>query len=198
MGFKNYAVDVFGANSGSIKLPKQKYQYAVEFLSDLAENVMIGRQFNVSNVTLPSTTYNTITNNSYNKKVISILGKTYNPVTMTIRDDREGNLNRFLSAYDNHYFGQAPTRSSDMRTYNFTANENLQPVKNKDPINMIMILNFSGTVEDGADGGDVYTLFRPVITQVGRDTLNYADSGIVEHTVTFDYEYYDVKFNDKI
>jgi|TARA_B100000131_G_scaffold272707_1_gene273817 hypothetical protein len=227
MGFKNYAVDVYGPNTGSIKLPKQKYQYAVEFLTDLAENKMMGRQFNVSTVSLPSVQYQTQTNNSYNRKVISILNKQYSPVTMTIRDDREGVLNQFLSEYDQHYFGKpSSTRSTDMRNTSFQENENLKIVNRKDPINMIMIHNFSGTSDTGqfaekipANTGDpaitgfdpgtlvfantvepqsygqnTYMLYRPVITNVGRDTLSYADSSIVEFSISFEYEYFEVEF----
>ena len=214
MGFKNYAVDVYGANSGSIKLPKQKYQYAVEFLTrgDFPID-MSGKRFDVSNITLPSTTYSTQTNNSYNRKVISILGKTYNPVTMAIYDDRAGNINKFLTKYDNHYFSSPPTdegphgrptsfyRSTDLRNYNFqTHSENLKVAKSKDPILVLKIYNFSGYApadnsgSTEGHGADVYTLYRPVISSFARDTLNYADSGLVQTNITFEYEYYDVAF----
>ena len=217
MGFKNYAVDVYGANSGSIKLPKQKYQYAVEFLTrgDFPID-MSGKRFDVSNITLPSTTYNTQTNNSYNRKVISILGKTYNPVTMSIYDDRAGNINKFLTKYDNHYFSSPPTdegphgrstsfyRGTDLRNHSFisTHGENLKVAPFKDPILVLKIYNFSGYAPAGnsgasdteGHGADVYTLYRPVITGFARDTLNYADSGLVQTNITFEYEYYDVEF----
>ena len=151
------------------------------------------------------------------------MNKQYAPVTMTIRDDREGVLNQFLSEYDQHYFGK-PTniRSTDMRNTSFVQNENLKVVNRKDPINMIMIHNFSGTAGNGdffqepANTGDpaitgidpgtlfnagprsygqnTYMLYRPVISNVARDTLSYADSSVVEFTIAFEYEYYEVEF----
>ena len=37
-------------------------------------------------------------------------------------------------------------------------------------------------------------LYRPVITNVSRDTLSYADSSIVEFSISFEYEYFEVEF----
>lgn len=190
MGFRNYAVEHFGPKSSSVKLPKQKYAYAVEFLTSLED--FSGRQYNVQNVALPGTTYNTQTNNSYNKKVISVLSKTYSPVQMQIYDDRADSLNNFLINYDAHFFNKVNDRSTDMRTFGFPDdnNEGLAPVDAKDPISQIKIIHFPNTMERVS--ATVYTLFRPVITNVARDTLTYAEAGTSMISITVDYEYFTV------
>ena len=194
MAIRNFAQEYYSTNSASTRLPKQKYQFAVDFFVNPVATALTGidgRYFDAVQVTLPSVNYNVQTLNSYNKKHIATLNKTYQPVSITIYDDKDSVLTEFLKAYDAIFFNQpAPDiRSSNFNPLHFSqASEGVKLADFQDPLFAINIQVY-GSHEDGRRA-DIYNLIRPVITNVSRDQLNYADSSPIMHQLTVEYEYF--------
>ena len=194
MAIRNFAQEYYSTNSASTKLPKQKYQFAVDFFVNpeaLDLTGIDGRYFDAVQVTLPSVNYNIQTLNSYNKKHIATLNKTYQPVSFTIYDDKDSVLTRFLKAYDAIFFNQPSPldRSSNFNPIHFSsAREGVKLADMQNPLFAINIQVFGG--QPDGNRADVYNLIRPIITNVGRDQLSYADSSPIQHQLTVEYEYF--------
>ena len=194
MAIRNFAQEYYSTNSASTTLPKQKYQFAVDFFVNPVATALTGidgRYFDAVQVSLPSVNYNTQTLNSYNKKHIATLNKTYNPVSISIYDDKAGVLTNFLKEYDKIFFNQpAPeARSSNFNPLHFSnAREGVKLAEFQNPLFAINIQVY-GSHSNGRDA-DIYNLIRPVITSVGRDQLSYADSSPIMHQLTVEYEYF--------
>lgn len=153
---------------------------------------MNGRLFEVGATSLPGVNYATQVNNSYNTKVISVVNRTYTPVTMTIRDASDGRLNSFLNTYDSNQFNSTQSnRQTDRQSFQFMAgiSEGIRPSTVRDPITMIVIRHYHNQSTNFAD---TYTLFRPVISTIERSSLSYAESTISQFNITFEYETYKV------
>jgi len=199
MAFRNYATEYYGQSITSVKLPKQKFYYYVKF--DLSDGVAQSlsafedKVFGATTVSLPGTTYNTTTNNSYNTKVINITGKNYTPVTMSIIDDQQGDLNQLHKLYDENIFNKVDdSRQTNRQMQDFTPNksEGLK-LSTKNFFQKINIFHRSN-LDHNESPGTHYTLFRPVIISFTRDTLDYgagAESTLTQ--ITFEYENYNHK-----
>jgi len=197
MGIRNYAIDYYSTSTASVKLPKLKFAHAVQFMVDpdipLLQDLYRATQgytFDVTSVTLPTVTYNTNTVNSYNKKHIYHTNKSYAPVQITLRDTRDSALNVGLAAYDRVFFNSAgPDRPTARNVLGFgNTAEGLKLNDSKDPIQQINIFTYHPNKQKVADQ---YKLIRPIVTNIARDTVSYADSSPIEISITVEYEYYD-------
>lgn len=202
MGILNHAQKVYGSPSATRVLPKYNFAYSVEFLLNpqLTDQSMNGRLFEVGTTTLPGVNYATQVNNSYNTKVISVVNRTYTPVTMTIRDASDGRLNSFLNTYDSNQFNSTQSnRQTNRQSFQFQEgfSEGIRTSTVRDPISMIVIRHYHN---QGTDFADTYRLFRPMISTVERSSLSYAESTISQFNITFEYETYkvDPSENDKL
>jgi hypothetical protein len=91
-----FGVPVAGGTT-SILMPKLQYRFRVNMLN-FGTNASV-REFtqNVISVTRPNLTHEEITLDAYNSKAYVAGKHTWDPVTITLRDDLNGNVNRAIA-----------------------------------------------------------------------------------------------------
>lgn len=181
-------------------LPRQKFQFSVSINhlqpSGGGSSLTKLTLDRISSMDLPSYSSNTTTVNNFNKKKLVQTGITYDPVTLTAYDTRDGDspisIENFLRNYFTYYYAGTMSADADTVTQthnliNFTSDTSgsgfkLQPQKYF--IDSIVI-----TRKHIAEGTfDEITLYNPIINSVAGDTLDYSDSGAVQYRIQFSYE----------
>lgn len=149
--------------------------------------------FSVETAEIPKMDFQVETLNEYNRKRLAYKKVQYQPVTTTFFDTSYGDLNFFLKAYNNYYFGDSNDSNANIMTwmrdsargtmnhvYNFGVQTIDQPL-----IDRITIFRLHGQKLVTS-----WTLFNPLISSVVYDTLDYSNSDVAKIAVTFDYEGY--------
>ena len=178
--------------------PKLKFQYHVSFsinsqaLKSLNFKYQHQNEINmlVKTAELPKFQIATETLNQYNRKKVVQTKIDYQPVNIVFHEDNFGVVRQLWENYYGYYYADAEA-SKIYGNYNRTAM--LGPGFIRTPygldnnssipfFNNITIYQFARRQFTSA------TLVNPVISQWSHDTMNYADSGPAQNTMTLAYE----------
>jgi hypothetical protein len=180
--------------------PKTRFLYHVVFEKNQAVKlpqgftpeklIQVGKL--VKRIDLPRYTIASETKNQYNRKTNIQTTINYDPVNVTLHDDRDNTVTAFWQNYYAHYFRDtlyAPTTYSkqispyeDQIRYRFGFDNDLtQGTTNfLSAIKIYQLHDHKFTQ---------YTLLNPIITSFSHDTMDAADgAGVVENTMTLAYE----------
>ena len=179
-------------------LPRHKFQFSVQ-LSHLTESggfttLDLNR---IVSIDMPSYDVQSTTINQFNKKRIVQQNITYSPISLIAYDTRDAQIEKFLKSYSKYYYGGVMDTAGGMLTMDdissvgfFDGNTGtgykLQDQK-------YFISKITITRESGGSDTNVITVWNPIITNIGADTLNYSESGLVEYRIDFLYEGYEIE-----
>ena len=161
------------ATGQGLLMPKLQYRFRVGLINfgTSADTTELTKQ--VQDVTRPNLTFENMELHTYNSKV-HLAGKhTWNPITLTLRDDQSGNVQRLVSQQLQKQFDflqQSSARSG--QDYKFRMS--------------IEILD-GGNGEFGATTLEEWDIMGAFIVNANYNTLNYAESGPV--TVSLELQY---------
>jgi hypothetical protein len=161
------------ANGQGLLMPKLQYRFRVGLVNFGVSNDTTELTKQVQDVTRPNLTFENMELHTYNSKV-HLAGKhTWQPLTLTLRDDQSGNVTRLVGQQVQKQFDfleQSSARSG--QDYKFRMN--------------IEMLD-GGNGRDAASTLEEWDLMGAFITNVNYNTLNYAESAPV--TVTMEIQY---------
>lgn len=94
----SFGVPTEAGDAQVVMMPKLQYRFRVQMIGFGADSY--SREFtqNVTSVTRPSLTHDEITVDSYNSKVFLAGKHTWDPLTITLRDDMNGTVSAAVSA----------------------------------------------------------------------------------------------------
>jgi hypothetical protein len=207
--------------NGLALAPKQKFLFHVffnlqnpEILKNPTDRGIVGAL--VKSAQLPSFKLDTDEYIQYNRKRLVHNRIKYDPITIKLHDDGQGNVLDMWQNYYQYYFNDSTYTYTEGIPNNNGANGRVD-YNDRDLYAAERIFQKAGwgrTVASPRTNGTkpaffkdikiygfnrggyvLYTLINPVITAWDHDTYDYADStGIMEHSVTLQYEavkYYD-------
>jgi len=208
--------------NGLALAPKQKFLFHVYFnlsdpslLKSSTDKGLVGAL--VKSVQLPSFKLDTEEYIQYNRKRLVHNKIMYEPITIKLHDDGEGNvLDMWNSYYQYHFADSKYDYNEGIQTApgpNGKATYGDRDLYNRDRVGQqagwgkTITSQFSDGNRKPAFFKDIkiygfnrggyiaYTLINPVITAWNHDTYDYAESnGVMEHSVTLQYEA--VKYSD--
>jgi len=182
-------------------LPRQKFQFSVSISHLQASgggSVLTTLELpRISSIDMPSYSSNTTTVNQFNKKKLVQTGITYDPITLTAYDTRDGDqtgsIEQFLREYFTYYY--AGTFNADAERFtqnhdllNFTLDNSGAGYKLQQKKYFINSITVTRKHLDGESPGNQIIYYNPIISAVQGDTLDYSDSGPVQYRITFSYE----------
>lgn len=187
MAIRNFAAEAFGKGGGGTLVPRQKFEFTlVLFMSGQAT------QFTqVSSVTLPSYSFDTVIANQYNRKRVVQTKINYDPVVVSFYDTFDNKFQTILESYIAHYYhgGQGiadriGTEGVETAVPNFQTDKGFTPNADRYFFPKIQI------IQHGVAGQyRETTIVNPMITDVRNDSVDYSDSQPVFYTVTFQPEF---------
>jgi hypothetical protein len=190
--------------------PKTRFLYHVVFEKNQAVKmpqgftpeklIQVGKL--VKRIDLPKYSIGAETKNQYNKKTNIHTTINYDPINVTLHDDRDNTVTAFWQNYYAHYFRDtlyAPTTYSkqispyeDQIRYRFGLDNDLT----QSTTNFLSAIKIYQLHDQKFTQ---YTLLNPIITSFSHDTMDAGDgAGIVENQMTLAYELvlYDSGFVD--
>ena len=160
------------SSAGTTLMPKLQYRFRVRFTGFAAEHKEVTQ--NVISTSRPNLTHEEVVVDSYNSKIYLAGKHTWDPITIVFRDDMSSRVIKKLGAQLNRQVDHADQSSSiSGNAYKFGV--------------QIETL-------DGANGAtkpsvfDNWTLQGCFITNVQYGDLNYADSSMVQVTLSIRFD----------
>ena len=127
--------------------------------------------------------------NRYNAKQIVQTNYEYSPITLVAYDTHSpSTIQTFLKEYSNYYF-QGPMNMTYAESLNLGTMWPAIGFKLNSNRNFIKTLNI---VRRDNQSTNLITVFNPIITSIDADTLDYADSSLVQYRLTLMYEGYNI------
>jgi hypothetical protein len=142
----------------------------------------------VKTIDLPTFNIDTQTHNQYNRQVHSQHKLNYNPVTVTFHDDQKDLIRSFLHTYANFFYNDS---KHDLGGGNYDTNDRYGGYRGNDyglsdgnqrffkDIRVYTMLQ-----KRFAE----YTLINPMLTSFGHDSHSYANTSVMQHNMTIQYE----------
>ena len=142
----------------------------------------------VKTIDLPTFNIDTQTHNQYNRQVHSQHKLNYNPVTVTFHDDQKDLIRSFLHTYANFFYNDS---SHDLGSGNYETNDRYGGYRGND---------FGMSDGNQRFFKDIrvytmlqkrfaeYTLVNPMLTAFGHDSHSYANTSVMQHNMTIQYE----------
>jgi len=142
----------------------------------------------VKTIDLPTFNIDTQTHNQYNRQVHSQHKLNYNPVTVTFHDDQKDLIRSFLHTYANFFYNDS---KYDLGSGNYDTNDRYGGYRGNDyglsdgnqrffkDIRVYTMLQ-----KRFAE----YTLVNPMITAFGHDNHSYANTSVMQHSMSIQYE----------
>jgi hypothetical protein len=142
----------------------------------------------VKTIDLPTFNIDTQTHNQYNRQVHSQHKLNYNPVTVTFHDDQKDLIRSFLHTYANFFYNDS---KYDLGSGNYDTNDRYGGYRGNDyglsdgnqrffkDIRVYTMLQ-----KRFAE----YTLVNPMITAFGHDSHSYANTSVMQHSMSIQYE----------
>ena len=142
----------------------------------------------VKTIDLPTFNIDTQTHNQYNRQVHSQHKLNYNPVTVTFHDDQKDLIRSFLHTYANFFYNDS---KYDLGSGNYNTDDRYGGYRGNDyglsdgnqrffkDIRVYTMLQ-----KRFAE----YTLVNPMITAFGHDSHSYANTSVMQHSMSIQYE----------
>jgi len=142
----------------------------------------------VKTIDLPTFNIDTQTHNQYNRQVHSQHKLNYNPVTVTFHDDQKDLIRSFLHTYANFFYNDS---KYSLGSGNYDTNDRYGGYRGNDyglsdgnqrffkDIRVYTMLQ-----KRFAE----YTLVNPLLTAFGHDSHSYANTSVMQHNMTIQYE----------
>jgi hypothetical protein len=144
----------------------------------------------VKSTDLPKYNFDTVVKNQYNRKKIVYKQINYEPLTFTMHDDSAGIINAVWALYYSYYVAD---RNNNTSAFSETAYRNVDSELSKfrygldNNISLPFIKSISiYTMSRRRFVG--YTLVNPRIKSWNHGTVSYAESDVLESTMTVEYE----------
>ena len=142
----------------------------------------------VKTIDLPTFNIDTQTHNQYNRQVHSQHKLNYNPVTVTFHDGQKDLIRSFLHTYANFYYNDSKhslggssystnDRYGGYRSDDFGMSDGNQRFFKDIRVCTMLQKRFAE-----------YTLVNPILTAFGHDSHSYADTSVMQHNMTIQYE----------
>jgi hypothetical protein len=180
--------------------PRTKFNFYVRF--EIAKSVLSSGTFLnkhadevgylIKSTDLPKYKFETVTKNQYNRKKIIYKNFSYDPISLTFRDDNAGVMNAMWALYMGSYIQDRnnPEAAYSKTNYRATGAENLdafrygldKPNKSEDFIKSVSIYMMSRKRFIG------YTLVNPKITSWNHGGGDYTSNEINENQMNIEYE----------
>jgi hypothetical protein len=164
------------SSAGTTLMPKLQYRFRVSF-NNIGDGTLKSEMTqNVISASRPNLTHEEVVIDSYNSKMYLAGKHTWEPVTIVFRDDMNSNVIKQLGAQLNKQVDHADQASSIAGS----------------------AYKFETTIEtlDGANGAadapatfDKWSLMGCFISNIQYGDLNYADSNMVQVTLTLRYDH---------
>jgi hypothetical protein len=143
----------------------------------------------VKTIDLPTFNIDTQTHNQYNRQVHSQHKLNYNPVSVTFHDDQKDLIRSFLHTYANFYYNDSKYA---LGGGSYSTNDRYGGYRSEDSYGMSDgnqrffkdIRVYSMLQKRFAE----YTLVNPMLTAFGHDSHSYANTGVMQHNMTIQYE----------
>jgi hypothetical protein len=164
------------AAAGTTLMPKLQYRFRVSFTNMGDKNRKSETTQNVISASRPNLTHEEVVIDSYNSKMYLAGKHTWEPVTLVLRDDMSSNVIKTIGSQLNKQVDHADQSSAIAGS----------------------AYKFECKIEtlDGDNGGvntagvfDTWELIGCFISQVQYGDLNYADSNMVQVTLTIRYDH---------
>lgn len=172
----NFGVPVEGVGGASIMMPKLQYRFRV-VLSNFGTAGASANEItqNVISVTRPSVTHDEVTIDAYNSRAYLAGKHTWEPITITLRDDMNNKVSALVAAQLqkqlNHGLQAAPKAGSD---YKFQIR--VEQLDGNDPAGVI----------------ETWTLAGCFIQNANYNENNYATSDVMQITLQVRYDNADI------
>jgi hypothetical protein len=193
----NSAAQIYGQDrtdqSVNLAVPRNKFQFQVKihYHANGAKQTIELKK--ISEMQMPGHTMKTQTLNQYNKKRTIQTGIDYTPVTLTAYDTRDGEIEKFLIGYNNHYFSGPMSDNSDVMIDDII-NENFKSGQSAKGFNLTDNRYYITKIEiirtSSSDDKNIIEIYNPIITSIQGDTLSYTESAPVQYRIDFTYEGY--------
>ena len=166
-------------------VPRHKFNFTASFNygADFATKHL--ELDKIASITMPSWTSSAITMNAYNAKKVVQTNYEYSPITIVAYDTHSpSTIQTFLKEYSNYYFAGPMNMTDGNNT--FSAPLGFKLNANRNFITTLKI------VRRDNQSTNLITVFNPIITSIDADTLDYADSSLVQYRLTLMYEGYNI------
>ena len=174
-------------------VPRHKFNFTASFNygADFATKHL--ELDKIASITMPSWTSSAITMNAYNAKKVVQTNYEYSPITIVAYDTHSpSTIQTFLKEYSNYYFA-GPMNMSSGEFAIFGPNMGTSsPLGFKLNANKNFIKTLKIVRRDN-QSTNLITVFNPIITSIDADTLDYADSSLVQYRLTLMYEGYNME-----
>lgn len=196
----NYASQIYRQDqrgpSVNLFVPRSKFQFLVKIYHIGSINAL--ELSRISEIQMPAHSIKTQTLNQYNKKRTIQTGIDYTPISMSVYDTRDAEIERFLVGYNNHYYSSPMSDNYDIMkddaiSENFLSDESgkgFNLTNNRYYITKIEIIRTSSDEDK-----NIIEIYNPIITNIQADTLNYSESAPVQYRIDFTYEGYKTTTN---
>lgn len=196
----NYASQIYGqdqrGSSVNLFVPRSKFQFLVKIYHIGSTKAL--ELSRISEIQMPAHSIKTQTLNQYNKKRTIQTGIDYTPISMSVYDTRDAEIERFLVGYNNHYYSSPMSDNYDIMkddaiSENFLSDESgkgFNLTNNRYYITKIEIIRTSSDEDK-----NIIEIYNPIITNIQADTLNYSESAPVQYRIDFTYEGYKTTTN---
>ena len=156
----------------------------------------------VKSADLPSINFDVEEMRQYNRKTHVVNSVSYTPCNMTIHDDNESNVSRFMDAYFKVYSGDSSAGQYNLRDGSgldagyldvfvdeaTNASRGMESPRTLS-YNGQNVLNAIGIYSLAKGRGRQYLFVNPVIESIGHGSHDVSDSGgIMEYSISFRYE----------
>jgi len=166
-------------------VPRHKFNFTASFNygADFATKHL--ELDKIASITMPSWTSSAITMNAYNAKKVVQTNYEYSPITIVAYDTHSpSTIQTFLKEYSNYYFAGPMNMTDGNNTFSAPLGFKLNANRN-----FIKTLHI---VRRDNQSTNLITVFNPIITSIDADTLDYADSSLVQYRLTLMYEGYNI------
>ena len=196
----NYASQIYGqdqrGSSVNLFVPRSKFQFIVKIYHIGSTKAL--ELSRISEIQMPAHSIKTQTLNQYNKKRTIQTGIDYTPISMSVYDTRDAEIERFLVGYNNHYYSSPMSDNYDIMqddaiSENFLSDESGKGFNLTDKRYYIRKIEIIRTSSD--EDKNIIEIYNPIITNIQADTLNYSESAPVQYRIDFTYEGYKTTTN---
>lgn len=196
----NYAAKVYGSNTSAMPslIPRQKFNFVMSLtLADTEQVIQFDR---VSDVTLPSYTFDTAIVNQYNKKRVVQTKMNYGTFQVSFYDTFDSSFHGLMKRYIKHYYNNGDGIDERRRPEDNVINDSINtatmgymlvPVSKRYLIPEIRVTQLGYSVAGNPDvthSNRITMMQNCVITDIQLDNLDYSSSEPVKFTVTFQPE----------
>jgi len=172
---QNFGVPT-GSAAGVTLMPKLQYRFRVSFTNMGDGNLKSETTQNVISASRPNLTHEEVVVDSYNSKMYLAGKHTWEPVTVVFRDDMNSHVIKALGSQLNKQVDHADQTSAiSGSSYKFSTK--------------IETLDGNNGSENAPKPFDTWDLQGCFISNIQYGDLNYADSNMVQVTVTLRYDH---------